>query len=148
MVIGYWETVDRVYQGRWQHLGDPAFDAYETAQLQRAVAILSAGGARVALFTAPYFDTGDQPDGSPWDQDAPQRVDRLNQIIASVASQHPGVVQVIPLHSLLDPDGHFTWSIGGNVVRQADGVHTTLAGGQYLAPRILPLLAAMGARSG
>jgi len=30
------------------------------------------------------------------------------------------------------------------VVRQGDGVHTTLAGGAYLAPRILPLLAALG----
>ena len=70
LVTGFWEVVDRWYQGRWQHLGDPAFDAYETAQLERAVAILSSGGARVALFTAPYFRTGEQPDGSPWPQDA------------------------------------------------------------------------------
>ena len=37
LVIGFWEVVDRWYQGRWQHLGDPAFDAYETAQIERAV---------------------------------------------------------------------------------------------------------------
>ena len=144
VVTGFWEVVDRWYQGRWQHLGDPAFDAYETAQLERAVAILSSGGARVALFTAPYFRTGEQPDGSPWPQDATARVDRLNQLIAGVAARHPRTVSVVPLHAFLDPGGHFTWTIGGKVVRQGDGVHTTVAGGAYLAPRVLPLLAALG----
>jgi len=143
LVIGFWEVVDRWYQGRWQHLGDPAFDAYETAQIERAVAILSSGGAKVALFTAPYFQTGEQPNGDPWPQDATTRVDRLNQILAQVAARHPRTVVLIPLHAFLDPGGHFTWTIGGKVVRQLDGVHTTLAGGAYLAPRVLPLLAAM-----
>ena len=146
LVTGFWEVVDRWYQGRWQHLGDPAFDAYETAQLERAVAILSAGGARVALFTAPYFRTGEQPDGTPWPQDATARVDRLNRLLAAVAARHPRTVSLVPLHDFLDPGGHFTWTIGGKVVRQGDGVHTTLAAGAYLAPRVLPLLAALGHR--
>ena len=71
-------------------------------------------------------------------------MDRLNQILAGVAARHPRTVALIPLHTFLDPAGHFTWTIGGKVVRQGDGVHTTLAGGAYLAPRVLPLLAAMG----
>ncbi len=144
LVIGFWEVMDRVVDGRWQHLGDPGYDAYETAQLDRAVAVLSSGGARVALFTAPYFHTGEQPDGSPWPQDDPARVDRLNQLLADVARRHPGVVSLVPLNRFLDPQGHFTWTLDGRVVRQGDGVHTTLAGGAYLAPRILPLLAALG----
>ena len=74
----------------------------------------------------------------------PARVDRLNQLIAGVAARHPRTVSVVPLHAFLDPGGHFTWTIGGKVVRQGDGVHTTLAGGAYLAPRVLPLLAALG----
>jgi peptidoglycan/LPS O-acetylase OafA/YrhL len=144
LIIGWWETVDRKYQGRWQHLGDPAFDAYETAQFEKAIAILSSDGAKVALFTAPYFDSGEQPNGQPWDQDAPQRVDRLNGIIEAVAHKYPTVVHVIPLNHYLDPNGHFTWTINGQVVRQPDGIHTTPAGGRYLAPKILPQLAAMG----
>ena len=144
LVTGFWEVVDRWYQGRWQHLGDPAFDAYETAQLERAVGILSSGGARVALFTAPYFRTGEQPNGDPWPQDATARVDRLNALLAAVAARHPGTVRLVPLHDYLDPGGHFTWTIGGKVVRQGDGVHTTVAGGVYLAPRVLPLLASLG----
>jgi hypothetical protein len=147
LVIGFWEVMDRWYQGRWQHVGDPAYDAYETAQLERAVAILSSGGAKVALFTSPYFSTGEQPDGAPWPQDATARVDRLNQLIEEVAARHPRTVAVIPLHAFLDPGGHFTWTIGGKVVRQGDGVHTTVAGGAYLAPRVLPLLAALGHQS-
>ena len=143
LVTGFWEVVDRNYQGSWQHLGDPAFDAYETAQLERAVAILGSGGATVALFTSPYFRTGEQPNGDPWPQDASARVDRWNQIVEAVARHHPGRVVVIPLHAFLDPAGHFTWTIDGKVVRQGDGVHTTLAGGAYLAPRVLPLLAAL-----
>ncbi len=142
MVTGFWEVVDRQYQGRWQHLGDPAFDAYETAQLEHAVAVLSSGGAKVALFTSPYFRTGEQPNGDPWPQDDPARVDRLNQLIDQVAGRHPGVVSVVPLNRFLDPAGHFTWTLDGHVARQGDGVHTTLAGGTYLAPRVLPLLAA------
>jgi hypothetical protein len=144
LVLGWWETADRMYQGRWQHLGDPAFDAYETAQLEKAVTILSSQGARVALFTAPYFHSGDQPNGEPWDEDSPARVNRLNQILETVAARHPGVVSVIPLHQYLDPHGQFTWSIDGNVIRQPDGIHTTLATGAYLAPLVLPMLAELG----
>jgi hypothetical protein len=144
LVIGFWEVVDRWYQGRWQHLGDPAFDAYETAQLERAVDILGSGGAKVALFTAPYFHTGEQPDGSPWPQDDPARIDRLNSIIDTVAAGHPGEVRVVPLHAVLDPGGRFTWTIAGQVVRQGDGVHTTVAAGPLLARSLLPELATLG----
>jgi peptidoglycan/LPS O-acetylase OafA/YrhL len=146
LVIGWWETMDRVYQGRWQHLGDPAFDTYEQSQLEKAVSVLGSGGAHVALMTAPYFDSGEQPDGQPWDEDAPARVDELNRLITTVADQHPGTVSIVPLHRYLDPNGHFTSTIDGQVMRFADGVHTTQAAGTYLAPKILPQLAAMGRR--
>jgi peptidoglycan/LPS O-acetylase OafA/YrhL len=144
LIVGWWETQDRYYQGRWQHLGQPSFDAYETAQFEQAITILSSQGAHVALMTAPYFDTGEQLDGQPWDEDAPARVNVLNRIIEEVAARHPGVVSVIPLNRYLDPDGHFTWSIDGTVVRLGDGIHTTPAAGAYLAPKILPQLAVMG----
>jgi len=144
LIIGWWDCMDRFYQGRWQHLGQPSFDAYETAQLEKAVSVLSSEGARVALMTSPYFDTGEQLDGQPWDEDMPARVNVLNRLIEQVASQHPGVVSVVPLNKYLDPDGHFTWTIDGKVMRLGDGVHTTPAAGPYLAPRILPQLAALG----
>jgi peptidoglycan/LPS O-acetylase OafA/YrhL len=144
VVVGFFETVDRKYQGRWEHLGDPAFDSYERSQMERAISVFSSRGAKVALMTAPYFDTGEQPDGQPWDEDSPTRVDLLNRMIESVAAQHPGVVTVVPLHQYLDPNGHYTATIDGKVVRPGDGIHTTQAAGTYLAPKILPQLESLG----
>ena len=144
LIIGFWEAMDRVYQGRYQHLGDPSFDAYERANLERAVSVLGAGGTHVVLMTSPYYDSGEQLDGQPWDEDDPGRVDILNSMIESVAAQHPAQVSVVPLNKYLDPDGHYTASIDGQVMRFADGVHTTQEAGTYLAPKILPQLAAAG----
>jgi len=144
LVIGWWEAMDRVYQGKWQHLGDPAFDAYETSQIQTAVSVLGAEGSHVVLMTSPYYDSGEQLNGQPWDEDSPSRVNVLNRLIAKVASQHHQNVSVVPLNKYLDPDGHFTMKIGGVTMRFADGVHTTAAAGTYLAPKVLPALAALG----
>jgi hypothetical protein len=144
VVVGWFETMDRMYEGRWQHLGDPAFDAYERSQIERAVSIFSSRGAKVAFMTAPYFDTGEQTDGQPWDEDSPARVNILNGMIESVAAQHRGVVSVVPLNKYLDPDGHFTSKINGKVIRPGDGIHTTDIAGTYLAPKVLPQLAALG----
>ncbi len=141
LMTGYWEAMNRFYDGQWQHLGDPAFDSYVTSQLEKAVSIFSATGAKVALFTSPYFQNGEQPDGQLWPEADPARVDEYNLIVASVASRHPGVVTVIPLGAYLDPQGQFTSTIDGITVRASDGVHTTLAGDQYLAPKLLPELA-------
>ena len=44
LVVGWWETMDRVYQGRWQHLGEPSFNAYERSRLEQAVSVLGFGG--------------------------------------------------------------------------------------------------------
>jgi hypothetical protein len=143
LVVGWWETMDRMYQGTWQHLGDPAFDAYERSQLEKAVAVLGAGGAHVVLMTSPYYDSGEQLNGQPWDEDAPSRVNRLNQLIGSVAAGHRRSVSVVPLNQYLDPNGHYTLKIDGKTMRFADGVHTTQAAGTYLAPKILPRLAAL-----
>ncbi len=33
LIIGRWETVDRVNEGRWTHIGDPTFDAYLNGEL-------------------------------------------------------------------------------------------------------------------
>ncbi len=142
LIIGWWETMDRFYQGRWQHLGDPSFDAYERGQLERAVSVLATGGTHLVIMTSPYYDSGEQLDGQPWDEDAPGRVDLLNRMIESVAAMHPGQVSIVPLNQYLDPDGHFAASIDGQAMRFADGVHTTKAAGTYLAPKILPQLAA------
>ncbi len=144
---GWWETMTQWYEGRWQSLLDPDLAADEMLQYQRAVTLLHSEGAAVALTTAPYFDSGEQLDGQPWPEDDPARVDRLNAIIEQVAAHNPGFVSVVPLNRLLDPRGRFTWTIDGKVVRMVDGVHTTFAAGDLMAPKVLPRLAALARRS-
>ncbi len=141
IISGYWEAVDRYLDGRWQHLGDPEFDAYVTTQLEKAVAIASAGGATVALFTSPNFDDGEQPDGRPWPESDSARVDEYNAIVQAVAARHPGTVAVVPFGTYLDPGGHFTTTIRGVTVRGSDGIHTTMAGDALIAPELLAQLA-------
>jgi hypothetical protein len=107
------------------------------------VSVLGSQGSQVVLMTSPFYDTGEQLNGRPWDEDSPVRVDILNQMIESVAALHPGVVSVVPLNKYLDSHGHYTAKIDGKTMRFADGVHTTQAAGTLLAPKVLPQLAAL-----
>ena len=59
-------------------------------------------------------------------------------------SQHPGVVYVLNLNKIADPEGHFQPVIDGVPVRFTDGIHWTFAGDAWLAPRILPQIALRG----
>ena len=36
ILVGRWETMDRMHHGKWRHLGDPSFDDYVRGELQRA----------------------------------------------------------------------------------------------------------------
>ncbi len=143
LIVGWWETMDRTYQGRWQHLGDPEFDAYELSRFEEAVSVLGCEGSHIVFMTSPYFNSGNWLDGRPGAGDPPIRVKRLNWIIESVAARHRHIVSVVPLNRYLDPGDRFTWKIGGRPVRFNDGVHTTEAAGSYLAPKILPRLMAL-----
>lgn len=59
LVIGRWETVDRVNEGQWTHIGDPTFDAYLGGELERALNIVSSTGVRVVVATVPYSRGGE-----------------------------------------------------------------------------------------
>ena len=95
MLFGPFEIRDHLVNGQWIHIGTPAFDKLERAHLQQAVSVLSMGGAKVVFFTSPYYDEGEQLDGSPWPADDPARVNRLNKLLREVAATHPGTVRVI-----------------------------------------------------
>ena len=142
--VGPWEVVDRVHDGTWMHIGQPAFDRYEEALLGQAVEILSSGGARVALFTSPYYDHGEQPDGRPWPQDDPARVRRLNQLIHRAAASHPGVASVIPLGQMVSPGDRYAQVVDGRPARTADGLHISVPESLALVPRVYPQLVALG----
>jgi peptidoglycan/LPS O-acetylase OafA/YrhL len=132
LIIGRWEVVDRLYQGHWTHVGDPAFDAYLMGELQRALGILSATGARLVVATEPYNRRGEKPDGGLYPEDQPNRVDHWNTLLRRVIGQRPDVA-ILDLNKKLCPNGVYTAKINGLTVR-SDGVHLTPEGVRWLTP--------------
>jgi peptidoglycan/LPS O-acetylase OafA/YrhL len=141
LFVGRWETMDRVHEGRWTHLGEPGYDTYLSAELDRAVTALSSRGGRVVLCTYPYTRRGERPDGGLYPEDDPARIRRWNTLLHEAAARRPGVAQVADTGAVLDPGGGYTPTVNGVVVR-SDGLHLTPAGSDLLARWLLPRLAA------
>ncbi|HEX5267748.1 MAG TPA: acyltransferase family protein [Acidimicrobiales bacterium] len=146
LMEGPWEVRDRYLGGRWTHLGQPGFDARELAALKQAVGVLGAGGARVALLTAPYDGQPEQPDGRPQPADDPARTDRYNQLLRQVAAGAPGRTAVVDLGRRLSPGGRFTPTMAGTTVRDEDGIHVTPAGARLFEPWLIESLGALSPR--
>jgi hypothetical protein len=148
LLVGRWEVMDRVHDGRWMHVGQPVFDAYLTDELERAVSVLSRRGATVALLTAPAYHRGERPDGRLWPEDDVARVRRWNELLAEVAARHPGDAGVVDFGGRLSPEGRAVGVIDGVRVRSSDGVHVTAEGGRWLAPWLARELASLRTPSG
>jgi hypothetical protein len=145
IMVGRWETMDRVLDGRWTHIGDPALDAHLRNRLRTAVSIAGAHGARVLLATLPYNRRGEQFDGSLFPEDHPERVDAWNRLLRSVAASRPRV-SIINLGGRISPEGRFTWTAGGYTMR-TDGLHLAGEGVRgWNAPWLFPRLVAAAAR--
>ena len=147
-MVGRWETMDRTLDGRWSHVGQPAFDAYLRSELELAIETAGSHGARVLLATAPYNRRGEQLDGSLFPEDHPERVTDWNALLRDVAADHRDV-GVVEFGARITPDGEFTWTAGGVQVR-SDGVHLTPSGVQeWIAPWLFPqLVRAVGVGDG
>ena len=157
------EVFNQEVDGRWVHLGDATFDSYVTSRFETAVSVLGARGAHVVLLTSPYYDSGVQVSGAAWPEDNPTRVAIDNRIIETVGSRAAaarlatadvpdvgggvtgaGTVSTIDLGRWLSPDGRYTADVAGVDVRCRDGVHFTVAGGEWVAARLLPQVVPMG----
>jgi peptidoglycan/LPS O-acetylase OafA/YrhL len=132
LLVGRWETMDHYYQGRWLHLGDPAYDRHLAALLGAAIDLLGSTGARVVVATEPYNRYGEQPDGSLYPEDNPIRVTDWNRLLRAAVAGHTGT-RLLDLGRKLCPSGTFTWTVDGVQVR-SDGVHLSQPGVQWLAP--------------
>ncbi|QIK76116.1 acyltransferase family protein [Nocardioides piscis] len=139
ILVGRWETMDRVLDGRWTHVGEPEFDAHLRSELELAIRVAGARGAHVLLATEPYNRRWEQLDGSLFSEDEPPRVTAWNRLLRAVARSHPHV-RVIDFGERVSPGGRFTWTAGGYQVR-SDGLHLTPSGVQgWIAPWLLPQL--------
>jgi peptidoglycan/LPS O-acetylase OafA/YrhL len=142
IMLGRWETVDRFWNGKWHAIGDPDFDAYLSGQLDKAIAIASSRGAKVALLQMPCFNAKELADGSTPIEDTPGRINEWNGLLLQAEARHPGNVKVFQLDPLLCPNGKFAWKdAAGKTMRGDDGIHFTDQGGidvgNYLFPQIV-----------
>ena len=106
----------------------------------------STGGAYVVLLTAPCFNSGEQPNGTPWPEDDPARLARYNELVRQVAAEHPATVRVEDFGAMVCPGGVYTTTRDGVQLRDGDGVHIvpTPAAGQWLAAHLLPTVVGVG----
>jgi peptidoglycan/LPS O-acetylase OafA/YrhL len=145
LLAGRWEVVDREYQGKWTNILNPTFAAYVKYQLEQASKLVTAAGANMVFLTAPCTDEGEQPDGAPWPEDNPARLAVYNKLVREVAAEHPTTDSVVDLFGAACPGGKYAGTVDGVVIRTAsDGVHFTVAGGEYLAPKLMPAIVASG----
>jgi peptidoglycan/LPS O-acetylase OafA/YrhL len=143
--LGRWEVSDRIVDGHWTQIGQPAWDHLYASELGTAIRILSSRGAHVVIFTLPYIQqTTEAPDGTPWDINQPIRTNEYNALVRAVVSRHPKVASVIDLNRLLDPSGSYTATLHGVDVRDDDQEHISVYGGMLLRPMILPALVRLG----
>ncbi len=135
VLVGRWEVVDRIHDGRWMHVGQPDYDAYLRSELQRGVDVLTSGGGRVALLSAPYSRQR-APGGGDWPQNDPARTDRFNQLLGEVAQDAPSVV-TIDAAEWICPGGEYAAEVDGLAMRREDGIHLTPEGSAWVADRLL-----------
>ena len=165
LLAGRWDVYDRTdLAGKWTNVTDPAYARYVKQQLQLFVTIVSSTGAQAVLMTAPYYSSGEQPDGQPRPEDDPARVRDFNRLVDTVASNNPRRAAVVDLNAIVCPGGHYTGTIGDLTVRAPDGVHfpffsvfdDTAAApdtldqvehfGLWLGPKVLPAILAAAQR--
>ena len=89
LIVGRWEVVDRMNEGRWTHIGETGYEEYLRGELNRALDILGSTGARIVVTTEPYNRRAEKPDGSLYPEDDPDRVDEWNALLRSVVKARP-----------------------------------------------------------
>jgi len=143
--LGRWEVSDRIVNGTWTRIGEPAWDRLYSSELGQAIRILSSRGAHVVVFTLPYItETTEAPNGSAWDVNQPVRTNAYNAVVRGTVARYPNVASVIDLNKMLDPKGTYTSYIDGIRVRDSDNEHPSVLGGELLRPMILPTLLKLG----
>jgi peptidoglycan/LPS O-acetylase OafA/YrhL len=146
ILAGRWEVSDRLINGHWLHIGQPAFDAAVKQSLEQAVEVGTSTGALMVLMTSPCFAPIEQDNGQVWPEDTPARLNAYNDIVRQVAAEHPATVQLDDFEAQLCPGGVYQESFNGVQIRDGDGMHIvpTAAAGQWLDSRVLPEVIRVG----
>jgi hypothetical protein len=99
--FGGWEVADRQLPGddTWRAPGDPVYDAWLLAEMNRAVDALSAQGAHVVWLTSPPWEgaTRRPPDRLYEPAADPARMARFNELVQELAAARPDDVTAVDL---------------------------------------------------
>ncbi len=118
---GVWEVVDRrlVGDNRYRHIGEPDIDRYILGEFLAAIDTLGADGAHVIVLTQPHIESGLDKGESGLPESEPERIDRLNELLAEAVALRPGVA------TLVDMRAWVAGQPGGEMDRamRADGIH-------------------------
>jgi peptidoglycan/LPS O-acetylase OafA/YrhL len=140
VLVGEWELMDRVWEGHWVHIGEPAYDAYLGRQLDLMISVASARGAKVALLTTPCSLPVEMPNGKLWPENDPDRLARFNQLLREAAARYPAKATVVDLKAFVCPGGKYVAKLDGSLIRSSDGIHFPLAPIPPVAAKVLPAL--------
>lgn len=149
VLVGPWEarTRRRAPGAPEVALGDPAMDAAVREAITDTVDAFAAAATGVVWLTSPHIRIPPLK-GKLHDSDreasAPERIDRLNEIIRDVGRTRPEAMRVVDLAAYMRdlPEGEFTEALRG------DGVHFSAEGASrvsevWLGPEVLRAAAAL-----
>jgi hypothetical protein len=136
----------------------PEDDPTRVVADNRIIGEIGAGGTRTGHLTTPRVAASGS--GAPGGSDGTASgvggvVERVGGLVGGLAGGHggasgagptanPGDVTVIDLGGWVSPGGRYVTSVDGVTMRCADGVHFTVPGGEWVARRLLPEVAALG----
>jgi hypothetical protein len=141
MLVGAWDILDRDIDGHIVKFGSVEYDTSFLHQLDDATNLLASTGAKVVVLTTPFFSRPELPiqTGRQWPEYDPWRVDRINSLYRNFLASHAGRYELIDLNRFVSPNGKFSDTLDGQVIR-GDGVHFTAVGQQVVAKWLVPQL--------
>jgi hypothetical protein len=136
--LSYWEISNRVVNGQVEQIGTIGANELLLADIDQAVARLTAGGARL-IFVAPALPAAES--GEPYDPEEAADLQRLGVLLRAYARAHADRVTVVELSEIVCPTGPpCPADIGGFRPRATDGQHFEGPGAVWVAEQLFPKL--------
>jgi hypothetical protein len=138
VLMGSADVGDRKIGRKWRHLGDPEYDRWMAEQIQGTADVLAEAGVPVLWATTPHVRLDDEASGTKWpdfEDNDPQRIDRLNELIVANVGDRKGF-EVVELEAWLYdvPRGEFNPELRNGSSFTESGAKSALG---WLAPKIL-----------
>lgn len=136
---GVWEVVDRRLVGddHYRHIGEADIDRYILGEFLSAIDTLGADGAHVIVLTQPHIESGLDKGESGLAESEPERMDRLNELLAEAVALRPGVASLVDMRAWVagQPGGEMDRSMRSDGIHFQDSFAPTLSA--WLGPEIM-----------